>query len=88
MGGADTADEAEKGNGETTKDVSIAGGSLIIIGLIVWFLTSSVRHEVVRVKSDVESRRSAIRRQDESLAKIQQTLDRLEKLLAAKDRPQ
>jgi cell division protein FtsL len=69
--------EPDKKDRETTKDVSIAGGSLLLIALIVWFFTDDVKSEVRRLRYEVTELQSTVQKQDDDLNKIRALVEEL-----------
>lgn len=61
---------AETSNDQGANDsqaVSIAGGSLFLIGLMLWFFTSGIRNEVKLLREETREVKELLKAQSEAL---------------------
>ena len=66
--------ELSESNGSNSKSVSIAGGSLFLIGVMLWFFTSGLKSDLGNLRKEVGELKEMLDSQSKSLAAIQAQL--------------
>ncbi len=57
-------------NTNETQAVSIAGGSLFVIGLMLWFFTSGTKNEFKALRSELSEVKESLEKQSEALKQL------------------
>ncbi len=66
--------EQSESSGSNSKSVSIAGGSLFLIGVMLWFFTSGLKTDLNNLRKEVGELKAMLESQSKDLAAIQARL--------------
>jgi hypothetical protein len=66
----ETLDTKGQGDAQT---VSIAGGSLLVIGLMLWFFTSGTKNELQSLRKEMQEVKESLEKQTNALKQLQLT---------------
>ena len=61
-------------SGSSSKSVSIASGSLLLIGVMLWFFTSGLKTDLNNLRKEVGELKAMLESQSKDLATIQSKL--------------
>lgn len=71
---SETSDTKQPGDAQT---VSIAGGSLLVIGFMLWFFTSGIKNEVQNLRKEMQEVKESLEKQINALQQLTTLIDTL-----------
>jgi hypothetical protein len=69
---------AETKEPNSPQSVSIAGGSLILIGLMLWFFTSGIKTELTNLRNEVHQFKQSLETQTTKIEEVRTRIEAIE----------